>query len=152
MIPKWIPVYNKHNSDCAAGWTYFPHSQHCYRHFQAKLIFWDARTECRKYGTAGSESLCDYHQCATLASIHDEETNNFLVSLTAQGSIQNSRNWIGGIYTQGTKKWTWDDTSSFNYKHFARGYGEPDYNAIFLEFYRCVPVSIASSWKFNIFL
>ena len=125
--------------DCAAGWNYFPHTQHCYRHFRSKVNWLVARDECRKYGNLGTESLCQYYECATLASIHDEYTNSFLVSLTAHESKESFRlNWIGGIFAHGLEEWTWEDTSPFDYSNFARGEGtaEPAKPEIFLEFNR----------------
>ena len=85
-----------------------------------------ARDECRKYGNLGTESLCQYYECATLASIHDEHTNNFLSSLTEHEHQEVDRiNWIGGIYAHDHLAWTWEDTSPFDYSRFANGENQP---------------------------
>ena len=47
-------------------------------------------------------------------------------------------NWIGGIYANAGNGWYWEDTSPFDYSHFANGEGqaEPAKTDIFLEFNR----------------
>ena len=122
-------------ADCEPGWTYFAHTQHCYRHFEEKVTWWRARNECRKFGNIGLDNLCMYEpSCATLATVHDHHTNKFLESLTDHDDIVTSEdeesriNWIGGIYAHGLNAWSWDDASSFDYRNFENGEGEPESN------------------------
>ena len=140
--------------DCAHGWTYFRHTKYCYRHFN-ELKNWEAaRTACRQYRSFGANSFCsnDPSCSATLATIHDDKTNDFLVTLTKDRyrkflfniwtyPVANSQSWIGLSYRYTPKReWFWDDGSPYTYENFANNEGEGKNAESYVEFNRFVVV------------
>ena len=71
-----------------AGWTYLPHTQYCYRFFQERKLWSQARNICSGFGAKGVNF-------ATLATIHDDYTNKFLAQLIPP-HILPTNSWVGG--------------------------------------------------------
>ena len=146
--------------DCAHGWTYFRHTKYCYRHFNELKNWEDARTACRQYRSFGPNSFCsnDPSCSATLATIHDNKTNDFLVTLTKDKyrkflfniwtyPVANSQSWIGLSYRYRPKReWFWDDGSPYTYEHFAKNEGEGKNAESYVEFNRFVSVYHVVMW------
>ena len=52
-----------------------------------------------------------------LASVHDVETNNFILSLITTGN----NFWLGGYKIVYAWTWTWSDSTDFNYRNWNKG-------------------------------
>ena len=103
---------------CAEGWTSF-HLK-CYKHITTKMTWSDANNYCKSNPPSNSvvENLV-----LNLASVPDEETNNFLKSLKEE------RAWIGGYRDKVTSnQWKWTDGTPMIYQSWASG--EPKENGI----------------------
>ena len=89
--------------ECITGWTYFPHTGLCYKHYTAWKLYWDqARTFCQSSGPGGD-----------LASVPDLATNLFLASLTG------SYAWIGATAGGSEGGWRWSDGSPWTFTNWA---------------------------------
>ena len=89
-------------SVCPSGWPYF--NWHCYKYIKEPFNSWkEARAHCSSNGGYGD-----------LASVPDQKTNNFLVSLIS------SRAFIGGSQDS-SGQWSWTDGSPFTFTHWAPG-------------------------------
>ena len=112
-------------SGCAPGFTYFDHTRKCYQWFQdypQHLTWSEANEKCKSLG-------------GSLASVHDEETNNFFVSKMSTVT------YVGGHKMNGN--WVWADGSSWSYSNWYpgkpgsgdileifHGWGQPKWNAV----------------------
>ena len=94
------PGYKEEESECIAGWTYFPHTNRCYKHFSENKNWADARTFCLSF----NESKGD------LVSIPDQFTNDFLTTLSS------SRSWIGASDAVYEGDWRWNDGTAWRYE------------------------------------
>ena len=95
---------------CSPGWTYLEHTGKCYYFSTSKSKWSDALKTCESYNPT-----------STLASVHDETTNDFLVTLTGG---PNEWTWLGGSQF-GPKDWRWTDGSDWTgYTNW--GPGQPD--------------------------
>ena len=52
-----------------------------------------------------------------LASVHDVETTNFILSLSRSGT----NFWLGGHQPTSKSPWAWSDSSTFNYVNWNTG-------------------------------
>jgi len=87
---------------CAEGWVYFEHTGKCYKSFSSWKTWSSARSSCRA-STNGD-----------LASVPDQETNDFLAGLTS------FRAWIGG-YRNENNEWSWTDQTPWSYESWSWG-------------------------------
>ena len=87
--------------DCKHGWTYCHHSQYCYRRYPEPKHWVDARVHC----------IQETNHQGQLATIHDQYTNDFLVSLTSDLTTDYT-SWIGGYKIEGDE-WFWVDGSEW---------------------------------------
>ena len=74
--------------------------------FQYTIHIFDSWTEARQFCTDNG---------ADLASIPDEETNDFVLSLIS------SRTFIGGVLDSSSGAWTWTDGTLFSFTNWAIG-------------------------------
>ena len=83
-------------------YRYFPHNGKFYKAvtYGGGITRNDANNECRAEG-------------GELASVHDDETTEFL------DSLRKIRSYIGGEYVNG--KWTWSDGSPWDYENWRPG-------------------------------
>ena len=89
--------------ECITGWTYFPHTGLCYKHYTSWKLYWDqARTFCQSSGPGGD-----------LASVPDLATNLFLAALTG------SYAWIGATDGGSEGGWRWSDGSPWTFTNWA---------------------------------
>merc|ERR1739842_20097 len=83
---------------CEDGWTPFARNQKCYKWF-SEMLTWD-----------GAKDECSSTFSSILVSIPDEETNNFLVTLSEQKS------WTGGRRNElDPNRWEWLDGTAFSF-------------------------------------
>ncbi|KAE9547063.1 hypothetical protein FO519_009725, partial [Halicephalobus sp. NKZ332] len=102
-------------SSCDSGWELFNGTQMCYKTFIGKLSFDDAEAYCQDRG-------------AHLVSIHNEEENEFVVSISASGVVvANAEWWLTpiriGLYrfqTDPPGTWHWIDGTSVDYTNWDR--------------------------------
>ena len=108
--------------DCISGWTYFKHTEGCYKHFTDKVNWDTAKKVC---------SINDVDQTLNvhLASIPDETTNIFLTKLA---NFQAS--WIGG-YKNDRGKWGWLDGSDWSYENWSNDPKEPSGDGPYLQLF-----------------
>lgn len=92
-------------ADCDEGWTLFDHNEMCYiSKINADRKGWSgARQHCQTLG-------------GNLASVHDDKTNKFLVSLL-KGNVKQF--WLGGVYSHANAKWKWSDESTWDHENWA---------------------------------
>ena len=89
--------------ECITGWTYYPHTGLCYRHYTAWKLYWEqARTFCRSSGPGGD-----------LASVPDLATNRFLAALAP------SYAWIGATDGGPEGGWRWSDGSPWTFTNWS---------------------------------
>ena len=89
---------------CPTG--YQSHGSHCYKFVNQKTSWTQAEAACNAEG-------------GHLASIPDQETNDFLASLSS------GYTWIGGRRLEaGQDVWGWSDGSEWSYTNWGRG--QPD--------------------------
>merc|ERR1712227_23265 len=91
--------------DCADGWVYFQNTGKCYRSFSSWKSWSSARASCQRSAAPANGDL---------ASIPDQETNDFLAGLTA------FRAWVGGHRGE-NNEWTWTDQSPWSYESWSLG-------------------------------
>ncbi|XP_065145818.1 galactose-specific lectin nattectin-like [Paramisgurnus dabryanus] len=87
--------------DCYYGWT--PFWMKCYQFFSESVDWATAEKNCQFYG-------------ANLASVHDIEENNFLLSLIVPHVDRHV--WIGGHDGEIKEQWMWTDGSPFYYTNW----------------------------------
>ena len=92
-------ILNIYILGCQIGWHQF--IGNCYKY--TENIF-DSWTEARNFCTDNGGDL---------ASIPDEETNDFLLSLIS------SRTFIGGVLDSSTGAWSWTDGTLFSFTKWA---------------------------------
>ena len=96
-------------SACDPGWTYLETTNTCYRHDLTGRSWTDALEFCIQSVASNPSS--------TLASVHDNTTNDFLTALTG-GSYSA---WLGG-YKDDQENWRWADGSTWTgYNNWAPG-------------------------------
>ena len=79
---EWIFYFFFFNfSECSLGWTYSDHTKRCYKHFSELKTWTAARAFCQAQTPHSGD----------LASVSDQDTNDFLTTLT------NETVWIGGF-------------------------------------------------------
>ncbi|XP_065145809.1 galactose-specific lectin nattectin-like [Paramisgurnus dabryanus] len=88
---------------CPRGWTRF--DGQCYKFFSQSVNWVTAEKNCRSIG-------------AYLASVHDTEQNNFLLSLLVSA---NTRAWIGGHDGEIEGQWLWTDGAQFHFANWCSG-------------------------------
>ncbi len=93
-------------SECHLGWTHLNHTGKCYKHDPTKRNWTEALESCRSSSPS-----------STLASVHDDTTNDFLTSLSGG----NEYTWLGG-YQDDNENWHWADGSNWNgFNNWASG-------------------------------
>ena len=93
-------------SECHPGWTHLNHTGKCYKHDQTKRNWTEALESCRSSSPS-----------STLASVHDDTTNDFLTSLSGG----NEYTWLGG-YQDDEENWHWADGSTWTgFNNWASG-------------------------------
>ena len=93
-------------SECHLGWTHLNHTGKCYKHDPTKRNWTEALESCRSSSPS-----------STLASVHDNTTNEFLTALSG-GSVWT---WLGG-YQDSKDNWHWADGSKWTgYNNWAQG-------------------------------
>ena len=122
-------------SVCKSTCTYFKHTGYCYCPYTIKMPWFDAKAYCRSLKNSwGGES--------DLASVHDEKTMQFLVSLAMTKKHKDWKSygheafWIGLCKTRGS--WQWTDNTPFCYNNWGTGQptnGKLAYDELFVEFY-----------------
>merc|ERR1719300_198141 len=119
LIRPFICQYGKNSNHqqqaaCKAGWTFFSRTGLCYKYISAKVHHIDAKNHCKSLSYKSS-----------LVSIHNKETNSFIMSLSGQTHV-----WLGGyrVY-DGRNKWAWYDGTPWDYALWSSG--EPnDYEGV----------------------
>ena len=120
---------------CKSTCTYFKHTGYCYCPYTIKMPWFDAKAFCRhlKHSWGGESDL---------ASVHDEKTMQFLVSLAMTKKHKDWKSygheafWIGLCKTRGS--WQWTDNTPFCYNNWGTGQptnGKLAYDELFVEFY-----------------
>ena len=95
-----------HISECHLGWTHLNHTGKCYKHDPTKRNWTEALESCRSSRPS-----------STLASVHDNTTNEFLTSLSGG----NEYTWLGG-YQDDAESWQWVDGSDWTgFNNWASG-------------------------------
>ena len=93
-------------SSCSFGWTSFPHTGGCYKHFPSKVTWHEAEKSCKSLG-------------GDLPSITDKATNDFLAKLNGMPS------WIGLRQHPNEGSWTalgaWTDGSPWCFQSWLEG-------------------------------
>ena len=97
------------NLVCSDGWTYFPNTGQCYRYFNQKLTWTEARAVCQNVN--GGD----------LVSIHNKETNDFLYPLPRTSPDHHYYAWIGARRADEHSDWRWSDGSSWDYSNWGTG-------------------------------
>ncbi|KAE9546435.1 hypothetical protein FO519_010353 [Halicephalobus sp. NKZ332] len=100
---------------CDPDWNYFNVTQMCYKTFINRLSFDDAEAYCQDRGSH-------------LVSIHREEENEFVVSISASGVVVANAQWTLtpiriGLYhlqTDPIGVWYWTDGTSVDYTNWDR--------------------------------
>ena len=95
-------------SGCLLGWTYFPNTARCYKHFPETKTWMNARSYCLSVAQTNGD----------LVSIPDQATNEFLITLSTVHS------WIGASDAASEGSWTWSDGTPWGYESW--GEGEPN--------------------------
>lgn len=67
-----------------------------------------------------SEHICTDFYNGNLASIHNEETNEFIKN-NSVFFFDSDDFWIGGKIGENGEGWLWTDKSSFDYRNFYKG-------------------------------
>ena len=97
------------SSACAVGWTKFDHTEKCYKMITSRNSWTSALSACKAAVSAPS---------ATLASIPDQATNDFLMTVSSFSSV-----WIGG-FKNSDGQWAWADGSQMTFINW--GGGQPN--------------------------
>jgi len=92
------------SSQCEEGWTYFQHTQNCFKYVSNPTTPQAANEYCKTLSIQGS-----------LVSIHDAETNSFISSFSTTSNI-----WLGGYrVVVGQDVWAWTDNSVWDYENWS---------------------------------
>ena len=94
---------------CKSGWTPFYRTGRCYKMVSSGKDWNGARAHCQGQGPSGD-----------LASIPDQETNEFITSLLPDAGGY----WIGGTDAASEGAWQWSDGTPWGYTNW--GSGEPN--------------------------
>uniref|UniRef100_A0A1I7ZN96 C-type lectin domain-containing protein n=1 Tax=Steinernema glaseri TaxID=37863 RepID=A0A1I7ZN96_9BILA len=86
---------------CWDGWTYYSHTQSCYRVYHNKNWF-EAADYCRSLN-------------ANLTSIHGHHENSFVARVAYNGD-SDQKTWIGGFYFGG--KYSWNDGTEMRFTNW----------------------------------
>ncbi|XP_055370153.1 ladderlectin-like [Betta splendens] len=89
---------------CPHGWSQF--RDHCYLFVSTPKAWVDAEVYCQFDG-------------ANLASVHCEQGNHFLMSLTRGDTHNFPQSWLGGFDSIRPGFWMWSDGSDFDYNNWA---------------------------------
>ena len=106
---KPITATTRESSVCSAGWTEFIHTGKCYKVITSRH-FWNNALSVCKFAVSDPSS--------TLASIPDQKTSDFLITLSPSSSV-----WVGG-FRSSHGQWFWSDGSLMNYTNW--GAGQPN--------------------------
>ena len=94
---------------CAPGWTIYSNSLFCYKYFDERKSWEDARRSCQT-----DAPLKGCKGTGDLASVENNDTNLFLASLPPQplsGFI-----FLGGAREHGTGQFGWTDGTPWNFE------------------------------------
>uniref|UniRef100_A0AC34F4W6 C-type lectin domain-containing protein n=1 Tax=Panagrolaimus sp. ES5 TaxID=591445 RepID=A0AC34F4W6_9BILA len=101
---------------CEDGWTLFKTSGFCYKAFSNMNLTWQ-----------DSEDFCIKNNSAHLASIHNQEENNFIADLARQ-ALPTPRDdcgfyqcWIGFYTVTDNQIWLWTDDTPVDYLGWSHG-------------------------------
>uniref|UniRef100_A0A3P9N3W2 Galactose-specific lectin nattectin-like n=1 Tax=Poecilia reticulata TaxID=8081 RepID=A0A3P9N3W2_POERE len=94
---------------CPPGWTQL--GSRCFIFYFTPRIWSDAEAFCISIG-------------GNLASIHNNEENDFLSEMITRDTGNPSITWVGGHDAITEGQWMWSDGSKFDYSSFALG--QPD--------------------------
>ena len=94
---------------CEEGWTKFDHTGKCYKLITSRNFWTNALSACKSLVSDPS---------STLASIPDQTTSDFLITLSPSSSV-----WVGG-FRNSDGQWVWSDGSLINYTNW--GAGQPN--------------------------
>ena len=99
---------------CAEGWSSVSNSStKCYKFMDLQQSWENARNHCKSLAPNNGGDL---------ASIHDPETNNFLVNFEASRESRQYCPWIGAIqHSSDLAHWAWTDGSAFDYSKWKAG-------------------------------
>ena len=97
---------------CAEGWSSVSNSStKCYKFMDLQQSWENARNYCKSLAPNNDGDL---------ASIHDPETNHFLVNF--EGTVRGYCPWIGAIqHSSDLSDWAWTDGSTFDYSKWKAG-------------------------------
>ena len=90
---------------CSPGWSYFPNTGRCYKHFPESRIWVNARSFC----------LTVVQTNGDLASIPDQATNEFLTTLSTDKS------YIGASDAETEGTWKWTDGTPWSFENWGPG-------------------------------
>ena len=104
-LSKAFSIYTiQCNAGCAPGWTLFPHTGRCYKLFKPALSWTEAGATCSLHKDNGH-----------LASVPDQETNDFLLTLFSDEYV-----WIGA-HADSEGEWQWSDGTQWAYTNWDGG-------------------------------
>ena len=110
----YFTLHYLYSAGCAPGWTPFEHTGRCYKVFTG-AVSW-----------AAARSVCAEHQ-GDLASVPDQQTNDFLSSLSVASA------WLGGSAGDSGGGWTWSDGTPWGYTNWSPGHGRGEQDCLILE-------------------
>ena len=90
---------------CSPGWSYFPNTGRCYKHFPESRTWVNARSFCLAFA----------QNYGDLASIPDQATNDFLTTLSTDKS------YIGASDAESEGTWKWTDGTPWSFENWAPG-------------------------------
>ena len=91
---------------CAPGWTTYSNNLFCYKYFNEAKSWEDARRSCQT-----EAPLTGCKGTGDLASVENNDTNQFLASLT-----QEPFTFLGGAREDGTGQFGWTDGTPWNFE------------------------------------
>ncbi|KAM9500867.1 galactose-specific lectin nattectin-like [Clarias gariepinus] len=112
---------------CLRNWSQL--GERCFRVFTTTAT-WDA-----------SEQNC-ITMGAHLASVHNDDENNFVGALVFSATNSNPLTWIGASDLVQVWVWVWTDGSAFTYSPWAGG--QPDNNG---NVEKCVEINFGGGWN-----
>jgi len=91
------------SKDCPVDYTFFSHTNKCYKYYKRGMTWSKARRFCQCQG-------------GDLPSVLDQQTSDFLTSLTPGYA------WIGGYrISPGSDTWRWTDGSAWGFENWDAG-------------------------------
>ena len=90
---------------CKSGWTYFAHTDKCYKYISSMYTFQQARDYCKRQAPTQYKG--------DSVSIKDRQTDNFLKSIAKKNRFWTSGCKIGG-------KFVWGDGTGFSFTNWGR--------------------------------